>query len=588
MSVRRMMGTETEYAVSESGKDHYNPVQLSFDVVSGAANPKTQHIRWDYRQEDPLNDARGTRLPRASARPDMLTDEPQRQIVNVIASNGGRVYVDHAHPEYSAPETMDPFEAVCYDHAGDRIMFEAAQKANKHNGSHIVLHRNNVDGKGASWGTHENYMMRRRVPFEKVAALMTLHFVSRQIYTGSGRVGIGEKSEQAGYQLSQRADYVHSLVGLQTTFDRPIVNARDESHVTGDYRRLHVIVGDANRMDVPQVLKLGATSMLLWLLEHAGTDDSACDLDGLLAELQLVDPVEAMHTVSHDLSLADQLPLEAGGTTTAWQIQVRLLSAVSVQGAATYGSDNRGEPLWPDEETKRIMAMWRQALMDVAAVRHASDDKRLKMAGEGSRLEWLLKWQLLERLRRKTDADWSNPKLAALDLSWAALDPSYSVFSRLQPQTERVTLSSNESQSQADIQVQHAMSKPPEDTRAWLRSEIISCFPQDVVAASWSHLTVRDGGSDRDDDGDLAGLRQSTKAHIEQEPAENPVDSPSLCADTEGTPMEACAPGLFSLDISEPGRWTRQRCIGVLEECRNRHETAAQTLRSLEAGVKRM
>ncbi|WEV73407.1 depupylase/deamidase Dop [Bifidobacterium sp. ESL0798] len=587
MSVRRMMGTETEYAVSDMGSDHANPVRLSFDVVSGAANPQTQHIRWDYRQEDPLNDARGTRLPRAAARPDMLTDEPQRQIVNVIAPNGGRVYVDHAHPEYSAPETMDPFEAVCYDHAGDLIMFQATQKVNERNGSHIVLHRNNVDGKGASWGTHENYMMLRCVPFGKVAALMVLHFISRQIYTGSGRVGIGEKSEEAGYQLSQRADYVHSIIGLQTTFDRPIVNARDESHVTGDYRRLHVIVGDANRMDMPQVLKLGTTSMLLWLLEQADGEHSALDLDDLLAELQLVDPVEAMHAVSHDLTLSVPLPLEQGGSATAWQIQIRLFSAVCAQGAATYGSDTRGEPLWPDEPTKRIMTMWRQALMDVAAVRHASDDERLKMSDEGSRLEWLLKWQLLERLRRKAGIGWSNTKLAALDLSWAALDPSYSVFSRLQPQTECVALSPNESQSQADIQVQYAMSKPPEDTRAWLRSAIISCFPQDVVAASWSHLTVRDGGSDVDNNGDIAGLPQSVKTHIEQQPG-NPVDSPSPCTDMEGTPMEACAPGLFSLDISEPGRWTRQRCIGVLEECRHRHETAAQTLRNLEAGVRRM
>ncbi|WEV66421.1 depupylase/deamidase Dop [Bifidobacterium sp. ESL0764] len=559
MSVRRMMGTETEYAVSDIESDHANPVRLSFDVVSGAANPQTQHIRWDYRQEDPLNDARGTRLPRAAARPDMLTDEPQRQIVNVIASNGGRVYVDHAHPEYSAPETMDPFEAVCYDHAGDRIMLEAARRVNERNGSHIVLHRNNVDGKGASWGTHENYMMLRRVPFDEVAALMTLHFISRQIYTGSGRVGIGEKSEEAGYQLSQRADYVHSIVGLQTTFDRPIVNARDESHVTGDYRRLHVIVGDANRMDGPQALKLGTTSMLLWLLEQSDAADSnsELDLDALLVDLQLVDPVEAMHTVSHDLGLADQLPLEQGGSTTAWQIQVRLFSAVCAQGASTYGSDNRGEPLWPDEETKRIMAMWRQALMDVAAVRHANEDQRLKMADEASRLEWLLKWQLLERLRRKIGADWSNPKLAALDLSWAALDPARSVFARLQSQTQRVTLNQNDDPDQADAQVQRAASNPPENTRAWLRAEIIKHFPQQVVAASWSHVTVTQDANE--------GCDQSV----------------TYTTDAEGNRMARTSAHLFSLDISDSARWSKTTCEQSLAYSQTHHESAAQTLQRL-------
>lgn len=552
-----MMGTETEYAVSDMGSDHANPVRLSFDVVSGAANPQTQHIRWDYRQEDPLNDARGTRLPRAAARPDMLTDEPQRQIVNVIAPNGGRVYVDHAHPEYSAPETMDPFEAVCYDHAGDLIMFQATQKVNERNGSHIVLHRNNVDGKGASWGTHENYMMLRCVPFGKVAALMVLHFISRQIYTGSGRVGIGEKSEEAGYQLSQRADYVHSIIGLQTTFDRPIVNARDESHVTGDYRRLHVIVGDANRMDMPQVLKLGTTSMLLWLLEQADGEHSALDLDDLLAELQLVDPVEAMHAVSHDLTLSVPLPLEQGGSATAWQIQIRLFSAVCAQGAATYGSDTRGEPLWPDEPTKRIMTMWRQALMDVAAVRHASDDERLKMSDEGSRLEWLLKWQLLERLRRKAGIGWSNTKLAALDLSWAALDPARSVFARLESQTQRVTLNQNDDQNQADVQVQRAASNPPEDTRAWLRAEIIRRFPQDVIAVSWSHLTV----SNNDKGASVSPAQYTT--------------------DGEGNRMAQTSPHLFSLDISDSTRWSKTSCEQSLAYSESHHESAAQTLQRL-------
>ncbi len=169
-------------------------MQLSFDVVSGAADQPRKSIRWDYRQEDPVNDARGTRLERAAARPDMLTDAPQLNITNVIAPNGGRIYVDHAHPEYSAPETTDPFEAVRYDHAGDLIM-QAATEGKRDDGTPIALHRNNVDGKGACWGAHENYMMARSVPFDLVTRLMTTHFVTRQIYAGSGRVGIGETAK---------------------------------------------------------------------------------------------------------------------------------------------------------------------------------------------------------------------------------------------------------------------------------------------------------------------------------------------------------------------------------------------------------
>ena len=482
MSVQRVMGTETEYAVSQEGASGYQPVHLSFDVVGAAAGQEIKHIRWDYRQEDPVNDARGMRLDRAAARPDMLTDAPQLNITNVIASNGGRIYVDHAHPEYSSPETCDPFEAVAFDHAGDRLMLAAAQAASRATGRHIVLHRNNVDGKGASWGTHENYMMSRAVPFDDVVALMTAHFVSRQIWAGSGCVGIGERSEQSGYQLSQRADYIHARIGLQTTFERPIINTRDESHSTDEYRRLHVIVGDANRMDVPQALKLGTTSMLLWLLEHA--EEAGYDVQALLDRLQLADPVEAMHTVSHDLSLAAELPLEQDGSITAWQMQVALRGAVYEVAAALLGTDVTGEPAWEDRSTRNIMAMWGQAIADTAVIRHAcTADERLRLHAEASRVEWLLKWQLLEKMRRRAGGlPWADPRLAAIDLQWAALDPSQSLFDKLLAHTERTV---------SDQQLAQAQTQAPETTRAWLRAAIVHRFPEDVVAASWSHLTVR-------------------------------------------------------------------------------------------------
>ena len=269
-------------------------------------------------------------------------------------------------------------------------------------------------------------------------------------------------------------------VGLQTTFDRPIINTRDESHSTDEYRRLHVIVGDANRMDVPQALKLGTTSMLLWLLEHA--DMAEIDFNEALEPLTLADPVEAMHTVSHDLTLAAPLPLETGGTTTAWQMQVTLRGLVYAAAATVYGTDTSGEPAWPDRSTRNIMAMWGQALADVATVRHADDDGRLTMREQASRLEWLLKWQLLEKLRRKTGSDWTDRRLAAVDLKWAALDPADSIFTRLAGQTERLV---------TDKQLAEAVGQAPADTRAWLRAEIVRRFPEQVVAASWSHLTVR-------------------------------------------------------------------------------------------------
>lgn len=501
MSVLRPMGTETEYAVVDATDPRANPVQLSFDVIAGAGDPATDHIRWDYRGEDPVNDARGYRLERASARPEMLTDSPQLQLTNAVAPNGGRIYVDHAHPEYSAPETIDPFEAVLYDHAGDLLMLDAARRASASAGRRIELYRNNVDGKGASWGSHESYQISRSVPFDDLTYLMTLHFVTRQIYCGSGRLGLGERNEGEGFQLSQRADYLHAKVGLQTTFDRPIINTRDESHSTDGFRRLHVIVGDANCMDVPEALKLGTTSMVAWLAEEAvGRGES---VRGLLDGIELADPVAAIHTVSHDLTLCAPLPVvsaeagrDADGTgfdadtdghdrtsVTAWQIQVRLRSAVYRMAAAAYGTDIKGEPLWPDDPTRRIMTMWGTALEDAVRVAHADDDERLTMTGAAGRLEWLLKWQLMEKLRRRRGLTWSDPKLHAMDIAWAALEPRQSIFHAVK--ANAVTLND-------ERQLRSASVEPPEHTRAWLRSAVVKRFPGNVVAVSWSSITVRD------------------------------------------------------------------------------------------------
>lgn len=528
MSVRRVMGTETEFAVSPARGARYDPVRLSSEVVRAAADSSAAHIRWDYRQEDPVNDARGHRVARADAPREMLTDVPQRTITNTIAANGGRIYIDHAHPEYSAPETMDPFEALAYDRAGEAIMRRAQERAGDRCGSGIRLYKNNVDGKGASWGSHENYMMLRDVPFDEVAALMTLHLVTRQIFIGSGRVGLGERSESSGFQLSQRADYIHAPIGLQTTFDRPIVNTRDEPHSTDEYRRLHVITADANRMDVPQALKLGTTSMLLWMLERSGPSGTA--LARLLDEVELEDPVEAMHVISHDLTLGREVALRAGGHATAWQIQVRLLEAVFETAASSFGTDSRGEPQWPDAPTARIMRMWRTALGDVARVRHADDTQRLGMEQEASRLEWLLKWQLLERLRRRGAGSWRDPRLAEADIRWAALDHSSCVFDRL---SERAVSLCDESD------MLRACGQAPPDTRAWLRSELVHRFAPQVVAFSWTHITVGDPGSER---------------------------------------------GLFTCDMSDPTGFTRDECADAIARCDGETMTVADLLRTITHG----
>ena len=254
MTVRRVMGIETEYGISVPGEPHANPIVLSGQIVNAyATRPEitVSRTRWDYETEAPLADQFGHEMPRAVADSSQLTDEDDEIAANVVLTNGARLYVDHAHPEYSSPEVTSPHDAVVWDRAGELVMAEAVQRQAELSGRQINLYKNNTDGKGSSYGTHENYLLARDVEFAAVARQLMPFFVARQVICGAGRVGIGPESHQAGFQISQRADFFERQVGLETTIRRPIVNTRDEPHADPTrYRRLHVIIGDANMAEV--------------------------------------------------------------------------------------------------------------------------------------------------------------------------------------------------------------------------------------------------------------------------------------------------------------------------------------------------
>ena len=201
-------------------------------------------------------------------RPAQLTDE-DIGLANVILTNGARLYVDHAHPEYSTPEVTNPLDIVRWDKAGEQIMLDAAIRAGQlPGGTPILLYKNNTDNKGASYGAHENYLMRRSTPFADIVRHLTPFFVSRQVVCGAGRVGIGQDGREHGFQISQRADYFEVEVGLETTLKRPIINTRDEPHADPEkYRRLHVIIGDANLAEISTYLKVGTTALVLAMIE---------------------------------------------------------------------------------------------------------------------------------------------------------------------------------------------------------------------------------------------------------------------------------------------------------------------------------
>lgn len=451
------MGIETEFGITTPGQAGMNSMLASSQVVNAYANQlpgRGSRARWDYDEETPLRDARGFDMTRADADPSQLTDL-DLGMANAVLTNGARFYVDHAHPEYSSPEVLSARDAVLYDRAGELIATQAALMASQMPGAHeIRLYKNNTDGKGASYGTHENYLMSRATPFGSIVAGLIPFFVTRQVITGAGRVGRGQDGRHQGFQLSQRADFFEVEVGLETTLKRPIINTRDEPHADPSrYRRLHVIVGDANFAEIATYLKVGTTSLVLTLVE--------AEVD--LSDLALRNPVSAMHAVSHDPTLDHKLELADGRRMTALELQATYAERVS-----NYLEQDVVEL---DAETVDILTRW------VDVLDRLGRDPML-CARE---LDWVAKLQILEGYRRRDNLPWTDPRLALVDLQYADLTPGKGLARRLEAsgRLERIT---------SDKEVARAVDEPPIDTRAWFRGECIRRFPDNIAAASWDSV----------------------------------------------------------------------------------------------------
>ena len=456
--MHRVMGIETEYGIIAAGQPSANAMLLSSQVVNAYAGmvALAARPRWDFEEESPLRDARGFELDRAVADASQLTDE-DLGLANIILTNGGRLYVDHAHPEYSSPEVTSPLDAVVYDRAGVMIMAEAARlAAAAPAGTAIQLYKNNTDNKGVSYGCHENYLMSRATPFAAIVAHLTPFFVTRQVVAGAGRVGIGQDGAEHGFQISQRADYFEVEVGLETTLKRPIINTRDEPHADAEkYRRLHVIIGDANLSEVSTYLKLGTTALVLAMVE-----------DGWLeaAELALARPVAELRAVSHDPGLGHRLTLRDGRRLTALQVQQEYLDR-----ARKYVDDRYGVDV--DPQTADVLARWESVLERLA---HDPDS----LAGE---LDWVAKRVLLQAYRDRDGLDWSAARLAAVDLQYADVRPDKGLAARLEARGRLARLTTDE-------QVRQAVTHPPTDTRAYFRGECVRRYGDAVSAASWDSV----------------------------------------------------------------------------------------------------
>jgi proteasome accessory factor A len=466
--VSRLCGLETEYGIQVDGDEGADVVVESMALVrAGAAGAGL--ARWDYRQETPRRDSRGFVVGRLRNEEDEAAHgerDRQRPIPlpelksDVVLANGGRLYNDHTHPEYSTPECRGLVDLVAADRAGEELLHRSAgQRTAARGQGRVRLFRNNTDFAGHSYGCHENYLLDRRIPFDAVVEGMLAHLVTRQACWGAGKVGVeGPVVPAAGvqYQLSQRADFLEAVAGIDTMERRPLVNTRDEPHADPQrYRRLHLICGDANMAEYATALKVGTTCLVLDLLEA-----------GALEPVTLADPVATCRSISREPAGPWALALADGRQTSALEVQQGLRDQAARQYAGR------------DEETDWVLREWAVVLQALAM------DRREDLIG---RLDWVTKKWLLDAFAAAEGLDWDRPQdlawLQAQDLEYHSIDPAEGLLRLLEGQGLALRLIDGERVGLAAIQ-------GPADTRARFRGQCVARFGEAVDAVSWAGLEL--------------------------------------------------------------------------------------------------
>ncbi len=450
MAIPKVMGIETEYGITVKNQPDFNPILSSLLLINSYETFRSSRIRWDYEAESPLRDARGFEYMEDKEVP----SKEESRLINLILSNGARFYVDHAHPEYSSPETTNPRDLVIWDRAGERILNLSRTRAEAVSPpeQRILIYKNNTDRKGNSYGTHENYLLDRKLPFARIVQHIMPFFVTRQIYTGAGKVGAENNAEHCEYQISQRADFLETEVGLETMHSRPIVNTRDEPHADPEkYRRLHVIVGDANMSEPSNYLKTGTMAIVLSMIE-----DDFIDVD-----LSLESPVLAYRQVSRDLECRQPLRLKDGRTMTAIDLQREFLTM-----AYRYYRDREHEP-W----VRDVLARWERTLDQLA-------EDPVQLARE---LDWVIKRELIENYMAKHRLDWNDSRVAMIDLQYHDIRPGRGLYYKLEESdaVERIV---------TDDEIAKAMYDPPKDTRAYFRGMCLQRYSDEIASASWDSV----------------------------------------------------------------------------------------------------
>jgi Pup amidohydrolase len=456
--MKRVFGLETEYGITIDGVDDVDVVRESIAIVRSYTEHGA-HMKWDYHGEDPHRDARGFHAP--ELRQD--TDEAAYYEIDrdrnlsfteiksdLVLSNGARFYNDHAHPEYSTPECSTLRELVAQDRAGERILEECMRRRNAHlpSGQRCRLYKNNTDFQGHSYGCHDNYLMRREVPWERIVSEVVSFLVTRQIFTGAGKIGIeGEeqKSQPGIFQLAQRSDFFEVLTSIDTMNRRPIVNTRDEPHAdTSLYRRFHVIIGDANMSEWATAMKIGTTALALELIEN-----------GHSPRFEIADPIAATKSISHDPSWKWMITLRDGRSISAIDIQREWLKAAM-------------EHCVRDEDTDWVLREWESVLDALALDPFSTRD----------RCDWAAKRFLLETFRESERLEWSDPWLQSLDLAYHDISLDSGLYYELERTGGMRRIIS-------DKAIRNAIFQPPEHTRAFFRGRAVARFDKAIASLQW-------------------------------------------------------------------------------------------------------
>ena len=452
--MHRILGTETEFGILARIAGDSDPVSHSIQLIGHFPSlPAPQGI-WDYENENPFMDARGFLVEGEPERP-----SPQyNRLLNKLLANGGRLYVDGAHPEYSTPECSNPRELVAYERAGEQIIAQCLQALNQSLGEErFFLYKNNSDGKGNSYGYHENYLISRDIPFERIAQVILPFFVTRQIFSGAGKVGAENKTDPVDFQISQRADFFECIQDLNTMVKRPIVNTRDEPH--GDpsrFRRFHVIVGDANMAEISTYLKVGTTAIVMEMIE-AGFEFPHMALD---------DAVEAIKAVSRDLTMKHPLKLATRGSIPAIEVQ-----RVYLQSAHDFYASRNLSPM-----TKDVLVRWETVLDKLE-----QDPMQL-----GRELDWVAKRQMIDVYMDRKACGWSDPRVSLLDLQYHDMRPDKGLYYTLEKGNRIDRLLRDE-------EIHRAEHDAPIDTRAYFRGACLKQFPEHIYGMSWTSVLFEQG-----------------------------------------------------------------------------------------------